>query len=119
MTTPDVPARPAKYPQGKHPNTLASLRAHAYKPGENGHGRVYPLKERLQHLLYKPYAELTEADKAKLKVGDVLALSTMEGAIARESRPLDIVWDRLDPVVNKNLLLGDITIRIVDDDDSL
>ena len=69
-----------------HPNSLKNLEATKYKPGQNGNPKPgQSLKARLLNVL---------ADNPKM-VEDIV-LSTIEGAIKRESVPFKELWDRVD-----------------------
>ena len=82
----------AKPPKRKmHPNSLANLKP-PYKPGENGHGRVYPLKERLQHQLDHPLVE----PKDNAPAGERLVYATLKGAIDLVPTAFNQTWDRVE-----------------------
>ena len=82
-------AEPASRPKKRlHPNSLANLIP--YKPGENGHGRVYPLKERLRHALDHPLKKPKDDDCA----GDHLVYATLKGAIDLIPTPFKETWER-------------------------
>ena len=77
----------------KYMPPLASLKnLIPYKPGENGHGRVYPLKERLYHALDKPLKE----PKADAPVGEHLVYKTLKGALDLVPAPFHETWDRVE-----------------------
>jgi len=86
-------AKPAKYPRGQHPNSRANLKP-PYKPGENGHGRVYPLKERLRHALDHPLKK----PKDDAPAGEHIVYATLKGALNCEPTfaHLREVWDRVE-----------------------
>ena len=109
MTTNAISAsRPEKYPLGKHPNSLANLKP--YKPGTNGHGRVYPLKERLAHALDKPLT----APKENAPAGDHVVYATLKGAIDLVPVGVRETWDRVEgKVPDKTAIIGDILIEVV------
>ena len=95
-------SKPVKYPPGQHPNSLKNLKP--YKPGENGHGRVYPLKLRLQHALDKPIVKPREDAPA----GEHIVYATLQGALKREPTPFKEVWDRIEGK------LQDTTVKLED-----
>ena len=101
----DAFTKPERYTRGKHPNSIKNL--HPYKPGENGHGRVYPLKLRLAHALDKPLIE----PKADACAGDRLVYSTLIGALEREPTPFKEVWERIEGKVTQPVS-GDFGITI-------
>lgn len=82
-------ARPPK--RKMHPNSLANLKP-PYKPGENGHGRVYPLKERLRHQLDHPLVE----PKDNAPAGERLVYATLKGAIDLVPTAFNQTWDRVE-----------------------
>ena len=82
--------KPVKTKRRMHPNSLANLVPHQYKPGENGHGRVYPLKERLYHALDKPLIE----PKPDACAGERVVYSTLKGAIELVPVAFRETWDR-------------------------
>ena len=89
----EVVTRPKIKRQGHpqiHPNSLANLKP--YKKGENGHGQVYPLKERLRHALDHP---LKEPGK-DAPMGERIVYATLKGALDCEPTfsHLKEVWDR-------------------------
>ncbi|KKL84840.1 hypothetical protein LCGC14_1960710 [marine sediment metagenome] len=92
METAEQPFRPEKVrtKTGRlmSPSSLANLKP--YKPGENGHGRVYPLKERLQHALDKPLV-VPELDAP---AGDHIVYKTIKGAIDLVPVAFKETWDR-------------------------
>ena len=101
-------SRPEKYPLGKHPNSLANLKP--YKPGTNGHGRVYPLKERLAHALDKPLT----APKENAPAGDHVVYATLKGAIDLVPVAVRETWDRVEgKVPDKTLPAPNINILFV------
>jgi len=103
-----VLSRPEKYPPGKNPNSLANLKP--YKPGENGHGRVYPLKERLQHALDHPLKE----PKPDAPAGEQLVYATLKAAIEIVPVAFREAWDRTEgKVPDKTAIVGDILIKVV------
>ena len=65
-----------------------------YKPGENGHGRVYPLKERLRHALDHPLKK----PKDDAPAGEHIVYATLKGALNCEPTfaHLREVWDRVE-----------------------
>ena len=79
--------------RGTNPVSLANLKP-PYKPGENGHGRVYPLKERLRHALDHPLKEPNPDAPA----GERIVYATLKGAINCEPTfaHLREVWDRVE-----------------------
>lgn len=91
MTTIARPPKIAKDGRTMSPASLANLKP-PYKPGENGHGRVYPLKERLAHALDKPL-RVPDLDAC---AGDQIVYSTLQGAMLREPAPFREVWDRIE-----------------------
>ena len=113
MTT-DVVARPPRYAPGMHPNSRANLKP-PYKPGENGHGRVYPLKERLAHALDHPLTE----PKADAPAGDHLVYATLKAAIEIIPVAFRETWDRVEgkvpgdqpPVNQDNRVLNVIVLN--------
>lgn len=72
------------------PQSLANLRP--YLPGTNGHGRVYPLKERLQHALDKPL----KAPSPDAPHGDVIVYNTLKGAAELVPVAFHETWDRVE-----------------------
>lgn len=119
-TTHEDTSRPVevkRYPPGKHPNTLAAglKNLKPYKPGENGHGRVYPLKERLRHALDKPTSFLDEEPKS---IGDAMVRATLKGALDLIPSPFHETWDRVEgkvkdetpPVSQDNRVINIIVI---------
>lgn len=108
-----------KNPRKMHPNSLHNL-----KPFENGHpplgnatpGKGYSLTSALKVSLGKPLKQPTEDAPAR----DHIVYATLKGAIACEptSAHLKEVWDRVEgKVPEKHAIIGDIVLRIVDDDD--
>ena len=77
--------------RGTIPKSLANL-APPYLPGTNGHGRVYPLKERLQHALDHPL----KVPKADAPAGEQLVYATLKGAIELVPTPFRETWDRVE-----------------------
>jgi hypothetical protein len=73
------------------PQSLANLRP--YKPGENGHGRVSPLKERIMHALDKPTSFL---DEAPTSIGDAVVKITLKGALNLVPPAFHETWDRVE-----------------------
>ncbi len=103
-----------KYPHGKHPNSIKNLKP--FKPGENGisPGQGYSLTSALKHSLDKPLKEPLE----DAPVRDHIVFATLQGALERETTPLNTVWDRADgKLIDKHAVLGEITIRIVEDEE--
>lgn len=72
------------------PSSLANL-VH-YKKGQNGHGRVYPLKERLRHALDHPLKE----PKPDAPHGDVIVYNTLKGAAELVPVAFRETWDRVE-----------------------
>ena len=81
--------RPARKKYNSSPAQLANLKP-PYKPGENGHGRVYPLKERLQHALDHPLKE----PKPDAPTGEHIVYATLKGAIDLVPVAFHETWDR-------------------------
>lgn len=90
-----------------HPNSLANLKP--YKPGTNGHGRVYPLKERLAHALDHPL-RVPDLDAP---AGEQIVYSTLQGAMLREPAPFHEVWDRVEGKISDQLPPQNINIVFV------
>ena len=102
-------ARPPKYKPGQHPNSRANLRP-PYKPGTNGHGRVYPLKERLAHALDKPLTP----PKKDAPAGDHVVYATLKGAIDLVPVAFKETWERTEgKVPDKTAIVGDIQVRFI------
>ncbi len=96
-----------------NPKSLANLIP--YKPGENGHKGGYNMTERLRHALDHPLKPPDENSP----VGERLVYSTLKGAIELVPTPFREAWDRAEgKVTDTHELKGEITLRIVDDDDS-
>jgi len=79
-----------------HPNSLANLKP-PYKPGENGHGRVYPLKERLRHALDHPLKE----PPPNAPAGDHLVYATLKAALEVVPIAFRETWDRVEGSIEK------------------
>ena len=95
-----------------HPNSLANLIP--YPKGVNGHQGGYSLAERLKHSLDKPLTKPKEDAPA----GDHVVYSTLQGAIGLVPVALRETWDRTEgKVPDKHAFIGEITIRIVEDED--
>lgn len=113
VATSDKPLNRLGDKRGLHPNSLKNL-----KPGDNGLNHNldgYSLKSALKHSLNEP---LKKPDK-DAPARDLVVYSTIEGAILREPTPFKEVWDRVEgKVPDKHAIIGDIVLRIVDDDDS-
>ena len=77
----------AGHPQ-TNPNSLANLIP--YKKGQNGHGRVYPLKERLRHALDHPL----KVPKPDAPTGEHIVYATLKGAIDLIPVAFRETWDR-------------------------
>lgn len=83
-----------------NPNSLANLKP--YLPGTNGHGRVYPLKERLRHALDHPLV----VPKADAPAGDHLVYATLKGAIDLVPPAFHEAWDRTEGKVRDDTPQG-------------
>ena len=99
---------PTKIKRKMHPNSLANLKP-PWKPGENGHGRVYPLKERLYHALDKPLIE----PKPDACAGERIVYSTLKGAIELVPTPFREVWDRVEGRLQDTTPVRDINVVFV------
>lgn len=111
-----------KAPHGKHPNTLKNLekgRARLVEMRRNGeltNPDGYSLASALKHSLNKPIQKPTKDAPTR----DHIVYSTIEGAILREPTPFKELWDRIEgKVPEKHAIVGDIVIRIVDDDSDI
>jgi len=105
MSSEEIVVRPTtKIKTQTNPNSLANLIPHQYKKGENGHGRVYPLKERLAHALDHPLTE----PRANAPVGERIVYATLMGALKCEpsSAHLREVWERIEGKVPGDQLAG-------------
>ena len=98
----------------KSPNSLANLKP-PYKPGENGHGRVYPLKERLRHALDKPLVK----PKADAPQGDQIVYATLKGAAELVPVAFRETWDRVEgpvlrdqSVINVGIIIKEVEVRL-------
>lgn len=87
--TVSIPKTRRGHPQ-TNPNSLANLIP--YKPGTNGHGRVYPLKLRLQHALDHPLV----APKDDAPAGDHIVYATLKGAKDLVPVAFRETWDRVE-----------------------
>lgn len=103
------PPKIAKDGRVMSPKSLANLNP-PYQPGTNGHGRVYPLKERLQHALDKPLTK----PKDDAPAGDYVVYATLKGAIDLVPIAVRETWDRVEgKVLEKHAIVGDILIEVV------
>jgi len=103
-------SRPKKKRTQINPNSLANLIP--YKKGENGHGRVYPLKERLRHALDHPLTK----PKDDAPAGEHIVYATLKGAIDLVPSPFHEVWDRVEgkvPGDNQVVLQDNRAINII------
>ena len=91
-----------------HPNSLANLKP-PYKKGENGHGRVYPLKERLYHALDKPLT----VPKKNAPVGEMLVYATLKGALDLIPTPFRETWDRVEGKVEDKKPTANVNVVFV------
>ncbi len=90
------------------PQELANLKP--YKPGTNGHGRVYPLKLRLQHALDHPLTE----PKKDAPAGELLVYATLKGAIDLVTTPFKETWDRVEGrVIDTHAIVGKVIFEVV------
>ena len=99
-----------KYPPGRHPNSIKAGTANLipYKPGQNGHGRVYSLANRLKHALDKPLA----IPEKNATAGEQIVYKTLAGAIDLVPVAFREVWDRTEgkvpgdtpPIQNINVI---------------
>ena len=96
MTT--TASNPVRFKPGRNPNSLKNLIP--YKPGQNGHGRVYSLANRLKHALDKPLTE----PKEDAPVGERIVYKTLTGAIDLVPVAFREVWDRTEGPVGKGIL---------------
>ena len=83
-------------PKGGHKKYMPSEKSLSnlipYKPGQNGHGRVYPLKERLQHALDHPLVE----PKPNAPAGEWLVYQTLKAALEIVPVAFRETWDRVE-----------------------
>ena len=110
MTT-DIarPPKIAKDGRVMSPRSLSNLKP-PYKPGENGHGRVYPLKERLRHALDHPLKEPPPDAPA----GDHLVYATLKAALEIVPVAFRETWDRTEgKVPEKHAVLGKVIFEVV------
>ena len=119
MTTSELSAstrKPRKHTKYMPPATsLANLIK--YKPGQNGNPKPgNSLKAVLLNALGEPLKEPAKDAPAR----DHIVYATLKGALACEPTfsHLKEVWDRVEgKVPDKHAIVGDIVIRIVEDDD--
>ena len=111
MTT-QVISSSKKSKRQMNPKSIANLIP--YKKGENGHKGGYNLTERLRHQLDHPLIEPGE----NAPTGERLVYATLKGALELVPSPFHETWDRAEgKVPDKHAIVGDIVIRIVEDDD--
>ena len=101
MTTSNL-FRPKRKCKSYMPSAKSLANLVPYKKGENGHGRVYPLKERLCHALDKPLKQPAKDAPA----GDQFVYSTLKGAIDLVPVAFRETWDRVDGKVPDKTLPG-------------
>lgn len=107
MTVSAVSPTKVKYRRGENPNSRKNLIP--FKPGQNGDtsGNGVSLTQELK-------IRLRKSPELRAQIIDAI----INGAILREPTPFKELWDRHDgKLTDKVALLGDITIRIVEDDD--
>mgnify|MGYP001577377962 FL=1 len=92
-----------------HPNSRKNLIPTQFPKGVSGNlgsGNGYSLTAELKHALNK---------QKRMEFVN----STIEGAMLREPTPFRELWDRVEgKVPEKHAIIGDIVIRIIEDDDS-
>ena len=113
MATQEIRASPKRQ---MHPNSLANLKP-PYKPGQNGNPKPgNSLKASLMNALGEPLRKPAPDAPAR----DHIVYATLKGAIDCEptSAHLKEVWDRVEgKVLEKHAIVGEVIIRIIEDDD--